>query len=308
MLVDVVPVVRELVPGLLTGGRPSVACIRTTRAKYLVFDSDSTFPACVVEFGDTARLGREHAILRELHQRCPGAVARPLALAPWGEGAAVHIVEGLAGLPWFRLADTLPTPAAWQALLDRAVAVMQRLHAAITAVPGWGGTVDVGQALSEQVRQSLAHGTVAPLLLRQVQACGNRLIGLPPVPAVWQHGDFSLNNLMVSPDSMTVIDFEEFGLTRMPLHDAFGLAFSFQLSQDGQCPIGLAECVERCLDGTPSFASFGDTVVHGLLLHHLLWRINQCHDQPRRARLRAWLTALVERAAWAPGNGLSAIA
>ena len=254
LLVDVFPVVQDLAPGVLTRGRPSVACICTTRDKYLVFDGDATRPACVVEFGDKARLGREHAILRELHGRCPGIVPRPLAFAPWTEGVAVHVVEGLAGLPWFRLAETLPTPADWLSLLDRAVAVMQRLHAAISAVPGWAGTVDVGLALTDQVRQARGHGTLAPLLLGQVEVCANRLGGLPPVPAVWQHGDFSLNNLMVSPDSMTVIDFEEFGLTRMPLHDALGLALSFQLSQDGRCPIGLAECVDRCLRGTPSFA------------------------------------------------------
>ncbi len=78
------------------------------------------------------------------------------------------------------------------------------------------------------------------------------------MPAVWQHGDFSLNNLMVSPDSMAVIDFEEFGLTRMPLHDAFGLAFSFQHSQNDQCPIPLKDCLEQCIAAPASLGRFDD--------------------------------------------------
>jgi hypothetical protein len=308
MLADVVPVVHQLAPGLLTSSHPSVAWIRTTRAKYLVFDADATRPVCVVEFGDAERLRRVHAILLELHRRCPGDVPRPLASAPWVAGTAVHIQEGLPGVPWFRLADSLPSADAWRSLLDRAVAVMQRLDAAIIAVPAWVGTVDVREALAEQVRVSRRHGALAPLLLLQVEKCGDRLRSLAPLPAVWQHGDFSLNNLMVSPDSIAVIDFDDFGLTQVPLHDAFGLALSFQLSQDGQCPIGAAECVERCLAATTSFGRLDDGTVHGLLLHHLLWRINQCHGHPTRERLRAWLTAAVQRVVWAPGNGLSAIA
>lgn len=308
MFVDVVPIVHQLVPGLLKHSRPSVACVRTTRPKYLVFDGDARRPACVVEFGDSERLLRIDSILTELHQRCPGAVPRPLVCAPWGSGA-VHIQEGLPGLPWFRLADSLPTVAAWQSLLDRAVDVMRRLHTAITAVPGWVGTVDVREALAEQVRVCRSNRSpMSPQLLRQVEECVNRLDGLAMVPTVWQHGDFSLNNLMVSPDSMAVIDFEEFGLTRLPLHDAFGLAFSFQHSQNGQCPIALKDCLEQCIAASLSLGPFDDEAVRGLLLHHLLWRINQSHGHPTRARLRERLTAIAEQVAAGSGNGLAAVA
>ena len=309
MFVDVVPIVHQLVPGLLKNRRPSVACVRTTRPKYLVFDDDARQPACVVEFGESERLLRIDSILTELHQRCPGAVPRPLVCAPWGSGAAVHIQQGLPGLPWFRLADSLPTVAAWQSLLDRAVDVMRRLHAAIAEVPGWVGTVDVREALDEQVRLCRANRSpISPQFLRQVEECVNRLEGLAPVPAVWQHGDFSLNNLMVSPDSMAVIDFEEFGLTRMPLHDAFGLAFSFHHSQNGQCPIPLKDCLEQCIAAPASLGRFDDEVVRGLLLHHLLWRINQSHGHPTRARLRERLTAIAEQVAAESGSGLAATA
>ncbi len=309
MFVDVVPIVRQLVPGLLKHRRPSVACIRTTRPRYLVFDGDAAQPACVVEFGEAERLLGIDSILTQLHQRCPGAVPRPLACAPWGAGPAVHIQEGLPGLPWFRLADTLPTTAAWQSLLDRAVGVMGRLHAAIATVPGWTGTVDVREALAEQVRLCLGNRSpISSELLRQVEESVHRVKAPTVVPTFWQHGDFSLNNLMVSPDSMAVIDFEEFGLTRMPLHDAFGLAFSFQHSQNEQCPIPLKECLEQCIAAEASPREFDDETIRALLLHHLLWRINQSHGHPTRARLRERLTAIAGQVAAAPGNGLAAIA
>ena len=309
LLADVVPIVHELVPGLLTHRRPSVVCVRTTHVKYLVFDADPTRPVCVVEFGSAERLQRIDAILSELHRRCPGTAPRPLVCAPWGPDAAVHIQEGLPGVPWFRLADTLPTAGSWRALLERAVAVMRRLHTAVTGVPEWVSTVDVGEALVGQVRLCRENGSpLAPHLLRRIEESGILLSGLATVPTVWQHGDFSLNNLMVAPDSMAVIDFDEFGLTPMPLHDAFGLALSFQFSQNGQCPLSMAECLEQCVGAATAAAPFNDAAVRGLLLHHLLWRINQAHGHPTRAQLRARLAVLAERVTCAPGQGLPAIA
>jgi hypothetical protein len=45
-----------------------------------------------------------------------------------------------------------------------------------------------------------------------------------------------------------------------------------------------------------------------LLLHHLLWRINQSHGHPTRARLRERLTAIAEQVAAGSGSGLLATA
>jgi aminoglycoside phosphotransferase (APT) family kinase protein len=125
--------------------------------------------------------------------------------------------------------------------------------------------------------------------------------------AVAQHGDFSLNNLMVASDGMAVIDFEEFALTWMPLHDAIGLGLSFSMSQDGRCPISVRDCVERCIGGPRAVAAFDPGVLRALLLHHLLWRINQSHGVPARARLRTVLIALTAGVAAARGNGLSGL-
>ena len=308
MLIDVVPIVRQLLPGLLTNPRPSVACVRTTREKYLVFDGDRVRPACVVEVGEDARLRQIDNILVKLSTRCPGAVARPLACAAWGRGYVVHIQEGLGGLPWFRLRDSLRNVAAWEALLERAAAVMHRLHDAARGVPEWVGTIDLRSALARQVSTWQASAPGLDFAVRRgLNKCLISLEGLAPMAAVAQHGDFSLNNLMVAPDRLAVIDFEEFGLTRMPLHDAIGLALSFPLSEDGQCPIPLPECVERSIGGPAVVRSMDEPVLRGLLLHHLLLRINQSAGQASRARLRATLSSIAERVACDSGNGLSAM-
>jgi hypothetical protein len=307
MLIDVVPVVRQLVPGLLRHSKPSVACVLTTHQKYLVFDADASHPACVVEIGDEKRLRRIDRILTSLHARCPREVPQSLACASWGPGTVVHIQEGLPGVPWFRLFDTLTTPEQWQALLDRSVAMMRKFHAAISDVPEWVGSIHPGDALAEQAVLWESSGSPNPRLAEAIAACIDVVDGAPEMPAVAQHGDFSLNNLMVASDGMAVIDFEEFGLTRVPLHDAIGLGLSFSMSQDDRCPISVRDCVERCIGGPGVAEAFDPGVLRALLLHHLLWRINQSHGLPARARLRAKLTSLVEKIALAPGNGLSGL-
>ncbi len=308
MLIDVVPIVRQLVPGLLRHARPSVACVRTTHQKYLVFDADSSRPACVVEIGDEDRLRRIDSILTSLHALCPREVPRPLACAAWGPGQVVQIQQGLPGLPWFRLSDTLTTPNTWRVLLERSVAMMRRFHDAISAVPEWVGSIDLGNALEEEARIWRSAGApLSPPVAAALDACMQEIYDAPPMTTVAQHGDFSLNNLMVDADGLAVIDFEEFALTRIPLHDAIGLGLSFSMSQDNRCPISVRDCVERCIGGPRTIASFDAAVLRGLLLHHLLWRINQSQGHPARARLRAVLTTLAENVAVAPGNGLAGL-
>lgn len=290
MHVDVITIVRQLLPDLLRHHRPSVAWVRTTHEKYLVFDEDPSRPACVVEIGDAARLRRIDNIMSTLHARGPGVVPRPLACAEWARDTVVQIQEGVAGVPWFRLAEFVPTHQAWLTLLNRSVAAMRGMHSAIATVPAWRGTVNIADELSLQIERCRSGAaSIEARRLAQVEVYARRVRGCT-MPAIAQHGDFSVNNLIIAPESVTVIDFEEFGLTRMPLHDAFGLALSFDWSQDGRCPLSLAECFERCLASAPP----DEEVVTALLLHHLLWRINQCDGHPTRAGLRARLAGLVE--------------
>ncbi len=301
---DIVSLVDHLVPGLLQGPRPSVACVCTTRPKYLVFDGDSTRPACVVEFGDELRLTRTDQILSRLQSRMPrGSVPVSLCCTEFQDGRYVHIQEGLGGVPWFRLTDNLKTPAAWRAFLGRAVAVMHRLHEATRAMPAWTGTVDVAAELQRQAAMCRRSGTpLADQVFRRVDEWSQALRdGVGSIPVWWQHGDFSLNNLLVSADSVAIIDFEEFGGTHVPLSDGFGLALSVPLSQDGRCPLSIRECLAECVEQARLDEGIEAAYLPSLLMHHLLWRINQCHGIDRRSRLRDILLGWARELADSPG-------
>ena len=237
----IVSLVDQLVPGLLQRGDASVACVCTTRPKYLVFNGKARQPACVVEFGPAERLVRVDGILSELHPRFPGGVARPLCCTSWRNGTYRADSGRLAGMPWFRLSDGLASAADWRAMIDRAVAAMLRLHAATRDVPAWSGRCSRERSFDGRPRlcsrdDSAAErpgaGAASATWSQELDAAG-------PMASCWQHGDFSLNNLLVAETTVSVIDFDEFGGTLVPLHDAFGLALSVPLSQNESCPLSL---------------------------------------------------------------------
>ncbi len=306
MMLDIVPLVRQMAPGLLGEGRASVACICTTRPKYLVFDANNPeIPACVVEYGDPARLTRTERILTELSTQMPGTVPAVICCTPWRNAQYVLIQQGLHGTPWFRVADTVRTEADWRSLLARAVGVMVRLHDAVRTVPEWKSRVSVGIELRRQAATARRSGVpVSPAVWQRVHdwagAAGDR-----PVPSSWQHGDFSLNNLLVRPDGMAIIDFDEFGSTMVPLHDAFGLALSFTLSQNGASPLSRRDGVRECIARVTAAEPVDLAQLPALLLHHLLLRINQCAGLHTRTTLRRILLQWTDELARTPERFLS---
>jgi hypothetical protein len=376
-MLQIVPLVDRLVPGLLGHTRPSIVCICTTRPKYLVFNGNTQRPACVVEFGPADRLESVHRVQSELHDRLPNRIPRSICCVPhpwkpaltgsapglwepalagsvpdlWEPALAgsirlkadptacdakadptacvtkadptacdtkgdptecsakqqastfVHIQEGLPGTPWFRLSDRIVTAADWERLITRAVTVMGELHDAIAAVPSWMGQIDLGLELTRQARKLEASQiAVSPTLRREIEKCCEVLGAIGAVRGVRQHGDFAVNNLLVSADSIAIIDFDEFGRTLVPLHDAFGLALSLALSQEGRWPLPRTRCVKLCVERSLVDGRIGREHLPGLLMHHLLCRINLCDGVERRARLRQTLLDWAEELATNPAT------
>jgi aminoglycoside phosphotransferase (APT) family kinase protein len=299
MMLDIEPLVRDLAPGLLARKGASVACIATTRRKYLVFDAgDAGRPACVVEYGDRERLTRTAQVLTLLSGKLPGVVPAVLCCTPTDGGDYVLIQQGLEGVPWFRVADTVTSKDGWRALLRRSLDTMTMLHEAIRTEYAWSSAIDIGDEIQRQAATALRTGV--PLTtdtLRLVQEW--RRMPHQSMPCHCQHGDFSLNNLLVGDASMAIIDFDEFGSTTAPLHDAFGLALSFSLTQDAP-PLPRVELIGECVRRGTAGEMIDPRLVPGLLLHHLLLRINQCHGAHRRARLRRMLIEWADELARAP--------
>jgi hypothetical protein len=304
LILTIPELVLQLVPQLFRGSPVSVACVRTTRPKFLVFGADGRRPACVVQFGPRHELERVHEIMGCLHARLPEMVAEPLVCQRWRDGTYVQIQTGLPGIPWFRLAHSFRSAGAWTELRERALAALRRLQAAVQAVPEWSASVNPVGELQSQVSLCTERGQdFSTRVHDRIREWSEPLQPLADLRSFWQHGDFCLNNLLVSPDRLAIIDFEEFGCTSMPLHDEFGLALSVNaLARDAGLNVPLADDLGASHGAAELKDVLGPEHLPGLFLHHLLWRINQCHGRPTRTRIQAALIAQVEQFAASPAS------
>ena len=302
MIFQAIDAVNRIEPALLPGGRGSVACVWTTNPKYLVFGTSGIRPERVVQFGPEDELRQVHAILTTLEPLLTGIIPAPIACEPWDADTFVQIQTGLDGAPWFILQQRFRTAASWESLEQEALAVLDKFRAAVRSVPEWTSLVVPELELRRQLQLCGRHGvTMSPDTAAGVDRLADGLRSLGSIPGSAQHGDYALNNVLRADDgSMRVMDFEEFGLTRMPLHDEVGLALSMRaLGSAPMLPLGLEDHIRRAVKGTIQERPELGPYVRALAVHHMLWRVNRSHGD-RRARARQWLLSLVDQLATAP--------
>jgi len=307
VILEIPPLLERLLPELLAGARPSVACVRTTRPVFLVFGADTSKPACVVQVGPREALERFQSVLTRLHTLLPDLVPRPLACEPLAEGAYVLALSGLAGVPWFRLKDGCRCADDWIRLRARALDALTRLHGAIRVVSEWRCRIRPGDELRERLETCLQGGVLLDARIRDdVARAEAELDTLGEVSSFWQHGDFCLNNLLLSDGTVGIIDFEELGCTAMPLHDQLGLALSvYEFAVETDVLRGPPKGdIEICTRAAGAGNAFEPRHMAGLLWHHLLFRIAQCLDRPIRARRQASLLDLARWFARSPDDFL----
>ena len=294
--------VRRLAPGLFSEQPVSVVRIEMTREVFLLFGSDATQPACVAQIGASERLETLHAVLTILHDRVGRLVPWSIACVPWHEGQSLHVQAGLPGVPWFRLGDRVRTILDWAHLETRAGDALKQLHQAVAASPEWRCRVKPDAELRHQLELlSAGDRAVPPAVVAAVRNCADRLQALGEIDWFWQHGDFCVNNLLVAPAGLGIIDFEEFGATAAPLHDEIGLGLSIHAcSSTGEDWDGARQHVRACV--APTLRAHPQLTVHlpGLFVHHVVWRMNQCRDRPRRSAIRARLARMLAAFAESP--------
>jgi phosphotransferase family enzyme len=302
VILEIPTIVSELLPHLFPTGAAHVVCVRTTRTKFLVFAASHIQPECVVQVGPAEELTRLHSILTCLHGRLPDLIPESLVCQPWRGQEFIHVQAGLPGFPWFCLRGRIGGSRAWGRLRERASQVLASLHTAVRDSQKWSHRIRPAEELRQQAALCQDRGI---RFTERANHCvfgwGEAFEALGELPCFAQHGDFCLNNLLISESRIAVIDFDEFGRTSMPLQDEIGLAFSFH--HFVPTVANLLPPLEDIKAFLPEFSL--DEIdlsqwLPGLILHHLLRRINQAHGFPSREPARQSLIAMVEEFASAP--------
>jgi hypothetical protein len=291
-----------------SGEKPlSFIGVRSTKPVFLAFREQSRDPDFVVTVGGEEDVKRLHDVLLRLHRTIPKLTPESIAVAGLPDGRFIHLRSAVPGVSLNSAAGVLHLDDC-RRLRARAFDVLRELHATIDAVPAWHSRISPSGDLRQQLGICSKHGVpLSQRARRCVGSCVEDLAGLGELTCHWQHGDFCTANLMVAGGDLRIIDFDEFGLTSMPLHDQFGLALSTHelISADGPwgpLPNDVQACLAPVLSAQPTLAGH----VRGLFVHHLLWNVSQFHSQRSRARRVKAVLKLLEEFAAAPGKYLPA--
>jgi hypothetical protein len=297
MLLDIVGVLRGRAATAHLSAKASILALQTTRPLYMVFDSTSEHPDLVVEHGTREEICSFGALLRQLGTHSQDLVPRSVdEFAIAGTDRWLHVQTGLPGCPWFKLGERFTSDDERQAVVRRAAEALRRLHDSIAQNSAWSRLIEPATAMSEMIERArsidLNISSAAWLALEGAS------VSLRPLGSFrWhvQHGDMCLNNLLIADESVGVVDFEEFALTNMPLHDEIGLAIScremFDLTDrwpDADDPMSV--CTAHVLRESPWLSEH----LGALTLVFFLWRILQSHGIPKRAMKLARMLRYIE--------------
>ena len=266
-----------------------VAFLKTTEPTFLVFARHQAHPLFVVKVGEGPTLERRLAVSSRLYELLPDAIARPFGVFPLGGPLALLIQTGLPGIPWFRLADHLRTVDDWQRLARRCRAQLAAFQAAVASEPSWVAPAQRHDAAMRTLTVVL-HDLLAPLgsaVAAMLDEAADVLATAEPAPAVWQHGDFVLNNLLVDDDRFGVLDLDDFGKWRAPFVDAFALACSISLQARAHVPWPhLAEDLAASAATEPGAAGYTPRQKTAFFAHFLLSAVADTLQRPTRATIR----------------------
>lgn len=274
----------------------SVACIATTNPVYLVFGLSCKQPEYVIRSSDSLLAKRAHEIGQILFDVAGDLVPEPLGIVKHN-GASYSIERGVGGSPWFQVVSDYSSNLEWGWIRTRALDALSKLHASIS-------TLETNNNVQENAAIQLSgvfsrfceiEGQTSELLNLCMEKSIADLSDFQINRSIPQHGDYSLNNLMIGETKITVIDFEDFGMTQMPLYDAFTLALSLASSAPPGVHTSEQEELKHCVAGEAEELKLTTGTIRALFLYHLLMRLGDWSLGEKRKAYRKSLLSTLDR-------------
>tara|TARA_R110002096_G_scaffold299040_4_gene493502 strand:+ start:756 stop:1658 length:903 start_codon:yes stop_codon:yes gene_type:complete len=271
----------------------SIACISTSRPIYLAFDQKSNYPIYVVRKIDDEAALKSHSIHTQLYKLVGNLVPQTIGLYPFA-GKEYSVQHGVKGVPWFQLKSRIHTEEARTQLEKRTWQTLEDFQAAIKSESN-KETKDLHphQELKKVCKAYQSTGEILSAKLEKLlERAVYDLSRSPTCPSIPQHGDFCLNNLIVDANHITVIDFEDFSITNMPMYDHFTLALSLPSYSD-EPDIAAATSKKASIIDAAHTLGIPEDIVRWHFLHHLLLRLGPWSTGEKRLPYRAWLKRIL---------------
>ncbi|WP_309043347.1 aminoglycoside phosphotransferase family protein [Marinobacter sediminicola] len=274
----------------------SIACVSTSRPIYLVFNINSDYPAYVVRKLDDAHAFHSNHIHSELYSLVGNLVPEPVGIYEHAS-EKYDVQRGVKGAPWFQVKSKIRSEDERKLLETRMWQTLTNFHAAIRAKEKIENKTNKLKPHEELRKAFLEYQSTGETenteLEKLVELAINDLSQMPNCSSIPQHGDFCLNNLIIDTGHITVIDFEDFAITAMPMYDHFTLALS--LPSCGPSPFSAAQVItNRNLVNNAQIIDIPENTIKWHFLHHLLLRLGPWSTGVKRKSYRIWLIKVLE--------------
>ncbi len=272
----------------------SVLCLTTSNPVYLIFNADSATPEFAIRLSKSENFLDSYRTHQKLYEQLGDMIAKPLHIKKV-ENQFFFVEAGLNGIPWYQLADRFSANDEWLNIKRLAISRLNTFQEAIKQAPDWCLQIELGNSLRKQYEECSAFNIALPKAIENlVNQYSFQLDKLAPINTFFQHGDFSLNNLLFHENSSYIIDFEDFGMTCLPLHDEFSLALSFCAAGQANQNTLIKPEIHLCLSRSSWTKVLPTDVFPALFLHHLLLRLGKWGHAKERSEHCNWLLEILE--------------
>lgn len=268
----------------------SFVCIATTNPVYLVFKEGCNTPDFVIKALTSEQAFAAWETQQQLYKLVPALIAEPLQIVD-ELGSYYSIEKGATGFPWFQVKQRF-SGRAWQKLQSDAIQCLCELHQAIALNSQWQKYLAPVEILAEIFEDYCAvEGAVSEQLQHFYKIQSSLLASVSAIQCTKQHGDFCLNNLLLGEDQLTVIDFEDFGITMLPLFDEFNLALSLLSNNSNRGEI--SNLIKQCTDSALARYQIEPALLPAFFLGYLLLKLGKWSLPGKRQAHRGWLQRLL---------------
>jgi len=266
--------------------------IFTSNPVYLIF-LDKDFPDYIIRKLEQKQAHYLFDLCQELYVYLQDIIAKPLDVIDINADG-YFIEEGVEGDPWFQIKSKLKSLDDWNKLNLACISAIDDFHIKISKNPKWNANINLGDELT-QIYQNikLTGNEVNQSLGNLVIRYSDQLRKLGDMNINYQHGDYSINNVMVNNSKVIIIDLEDFGRVSFPLFDEISYAISIYIQMPSDIQPNLWLLIDECCHLKVKRIGYDRQIINSAVLFTLMFRLGSWSQSIKRQDFRSKIIVML---------------
>lgn len=273
----------------------SVACIATSNPVYLVFSSARRYPCFVVRKLYVGLVQNEFDNLVKIYRLVGDLIPKPLGVVTH-QGGDYIIQEGAKGNPWFRITGKYSSEVRWGELRAEIKATLGLFQRSLSASGSFISKVNLENEFKAYFTEFENTNSIDESMLNVVKLYKyflNYFSSFEDTSITAQNGDFTLNNLLINGREITIIDFEDFNVFKVPYYDNFTMALSLVLHTPSNIEPNFKNEIRFFTHEISKIEGYSGQTMQGFFFMSLIAQLGSWSLGEKRANHRSWLMKIL---------------